>query len=41
MLDFGEYERWRSAPGGGAKRAVVSEDQAVALVCLHGACPRR
>jgi hypothetical protein len=41
VFTFDEYERWLSAPGGDATRAVVSEDQAVALVCLRGVCPRR
>jgi hypothetical protein len=41
VLDFDEYGRWLSTPGADPARAVVSADQAVALVCLRGACPRR
>ena len=41
VLSFDEYERWLSTPGGDPGRAVVSEDQSVALVCLRHPCPRR
>ena len=41
VLSFDEYRRWLSTSGADPERAVVSADQAVALVCLRSACPRR
>ena len=41
VLSFDEYQRWLTTTGADPDRAVVSDDRAVALVCLRAPCVHR